>query len=143
MQSIIGDSFISKDMEVTYADVEKAQVVGLYFTAGWCPPCKTFNPVLLEFYNDVNYPDKRFEVIQVSCDQDEIAFNEYFGGMPWVAIQFNDPRVKALKSKFRVTGIPILLLLNRDGTLAHGTARADVQTEGPNCFERWVSQFYG
>lgn len=143
MQSIIGDSFISKDLEVTYADVEKAQVVGLYFTAGWCPPCKTFNPVLLEFYNDVNYPDKRFEVIQVSCDQDEIAFNEYFGAMPWVAIPFNDARIKSLKTKFRVTGVPILLLLNRDGTLAHGTARADIQTEGPNCFERWINQFYG
>jgi nucleoredoxin len=142
MQSVIGDNFISKDIEVYYSDIEKCQVVGLYYTAGWCPPCRTFNPVLLEFYNDVNYPDKRFEIIQISSDQDEIAFNEYFGGMPWVSIPFNDPRIKSLKQKFKVTGIPILLLLNRDGTLAHGTARADIQTEGPACFERWIGQFY-
>lgn len=143
MQSVIGDFFIGKDSEVSYSDVEKSQVVGLYFTAGWCPPCRTFNPVLLEFYNDVNYPDKRFEIIQITSDQDEIAFNEYFGGMPWVAIPFNDPRIKALKAKFKVTGIPLLLLLNRDGTLAHGTARADIQTEGPSCFEKWLGVFYG
>ena len=99
--------------------------------------------MLLEFYNDVNYPEKRFEIIQITSDQDEIAFNEYFGGMPWVAIPFNDSRVKSLKTKFKVTGIPLLLLLNRDGTLAHGTARADIQTEGPSCFERWLSIFYG
>ncbi|OMJ77557.1 hypothetical protein SteCoe_5720 [Stentor coeruleus] len=142
MQSVIGDFFLSRDSEISYADVEKCQVVGLYYTAGWCPPCRTFNPVLLEFYNDVNYPDKRFEVIQITSDQDEISFNEYFNGMPWVAIPFNDPRVKTLKSKFKVTGIPLLLLLNRDGTLAHGTARADIQTEGPPCFERWITQFY-
>ena len=105
MQSVIGDFFISKDIEISYSDVEKCQVVGLYFTAGWCPPCRTFNPVLLEFYNDVNYPEKRFEIIQITSDQDEIAFNEYFGGMPWVAIPFNDSRVKSLKTKFNRTDL--------------------------------------
>jgi nucleoredoxin len=142
MQSIIGDFFISRDNEVPFSEVEKCQVVGLYYTAGWCPPCRIFNPTLLEFYNDVNYPDKRFEVIQITSDHEEIAFNEYFGGMPWVAIPYNDARIKALKAKFKVTGIPLLLLLNKDGTLAHGTARADIQTEGPACFDRWVAQFY-
>ena len=142
MQSVIGDTFISRDSDVSFADIQRIQVIGLYFTAGWCPPCHTFNPVLCEFYNDVNYPDKRFEIIQVSSDKDDISFNEYYMGMPWLAIPFNDPRIKALKAKFRVTGIPLLLLLNQDGTLAHGTARADVQTEGPACFERWISQYY-
>jgi glycosyltransferase involved in cell wall biosynthesis len=56
--------------------------------------------------------------------------------------KFNDPRIKALENKFKVTGIPLLLLLNRDGTLAHGTARADIQTEGPACFDKWINQFY-
>jgi nucleoredoxin len=142
MQSVIGDFFTSREGELSYSDIEKCQVVGLYYTASWCPPCRTFNPVLLEFYNDVNYPDKRFEIIQISLDQDEMAFNEFFNSMPWVAVPFTDSRIKALKSKFKVTGIPILLLLNKDGTLAHGTARADIQTEGPACFDRWITQFY-
>jgi nucleoredoxin len=143
MQSVIGDSFYSRDSEVTYSEVEKCDIVGLYFTAGWCPPCRNFNPVLLEFYNDVNYPNKRFEIIQISSDKDDTAFSEYFNGMPWLSIPFNDPRGKTLRTRFKVTGIPILLLLNKDGTLAHGTARADIQTEGPPCFDRWLSQFGG
>ena len=142
MQSVIGDTFVSRDSDVSFNDIGKSLVVGLYFTAGWCPPCRTFNPVLLEFYNDVNYPEKRFEIIQITSDLDEGSFNDYFGSMPWLAIPFNDSRIKALKMRFRVTGIPILLLLNRDGTLAHGTARADIQGEGPGCFERWIAQYY-
>ena len=82
MQSAIGEFFINRDIEVSYSDVEKCQVVGLYFTAAWCPPCVTFNPVLVEFYNDVNYPDKRLEIIQISSDQDEASFTEYFTPMP-------------------------------------------------------------
>lgn len=139
----IGDYFLGKDLEYNYSDIDRSSVVALYFTAGWCPPCRAFNPVLIEFYNDVNYPDKRFEVIQISSDQDEVSFNEYFGGMPWVAIPFGDQRITDLKKSFNVQGIPLLLLINRKGEMVYGSARNDIQSEGPSCFERWLNQYYG
>jgi nucleoredoxin len=138
MQSVLGDVFINRDGEVPFSEVDKNQVVCLYFTAHWCPPCRAFTPILVEFYNDVNYPEKRMEVIQVSSDKDQEQFNEYFGPLPWLAIPFNDPRLKNLKTQFNIKGIPVLILLNRDGTLALGSARADVQNEGPACFEKWT-----
>ncbi|CAG9314092.1 unnamed protein product [Blepharisma stoltei] len=139
MQSVIGDTFISRDGEITYSDVEKNQVVCLFFTAYWCPPCRTFTPVLVEFYNDVNYPDKRLEIIQISSDKDEQMFMDSFNQVPWIAIPYGDSRNISLRKRFKVQGVPILMLLNKDGTLAQGTGRADVQTEGPGCFDRWYN----
>ena len=94
--------------------------------------------MLVEFYNDVNYPHKRLEIIQISSDKDATGFLEYFSRAPWLAVPYGDPRIKAIKSAYRVEGIPLLLLLNRDGSVVHGTAREDVQNEGPNCFEKWL-----
>lgn len=139
MQSVIGDEFISRNGPVSFSDIENIEIIALYFTASWCPPCRIFTPTLVEFYNDINYPDKRMEVIHISSDKDEASFTEYFSHVPWIAIPYGDARLKALKTRFRVTGIPILVILNRDGTIAHGTARADVQQEGPQCFERWLT----
>ena len=31
-----------------------------------------------------------------------------------------------------------MVLLNKDGTMAYGAARADVVNEDVSCFERWV-----
>ncbi|CAG9313137.1 unnamed protein product [Blepharisma stoltei] len=139
MQSVIGDFFINRESEVSFAEVERNQVVCLFFTANWCPPCRTFTPILVEFYNDVNYPDKRLEIIQISSDKDEQSFSEYFSRLPWLAIPFGDSRIKSLKMKFKVQGIPLLMLLNKDGTMAYGLGRADVQTEGPACFDKWYN----
>ena len=139
MQSLLGTSFLCKDAEVGFEEIEQSAVVTLYFTADWCPPCRIFTPVLLEFYNDANYPDKRLEIVQVSSDKDIDSFRKHVAHVPWLAIPFGDARLKALKMRYKVTGIPILLLLNRDGSVAHATARADVQGEGPDCFERWLT----
>lgn len=82
MQSFLGETFCSRDSEIPFSDVSKCQVVALYFTAEWCPPCQTFTPALIEFYNDVNYPDKRLEIVQVSSDKDPGKFQEHFSKMP-------------------------------------------------------------
>lgn len=138
MQSVIGDHFFTKEGKaVSFSEVEASPVVALYFTASWCPPCRNFTPILAEFYSEVNFPDKQLEVIHVSSDRDEPSFQQYFSELPWVSIPYDDPRINQLKQRFKITGIPVLLLINRDGSLAYGTARTDVIGEGPNCFARW------
>lgn len=72
MRSVIGDTFQGKNGEVPIEDiVENNQVVALFFSAYWCPPCRNFAPLLTAFYNEVNDPDKRFEVIFVSSDKEQ------------------------------------------------------------------------
>lgn len=53
-------------------------LIGLYFSASWCPPCKTFTPLLTEFYNTAKKtcPDE-FEIIFVSSDRTQEEFDGY------------------------------------------------------------------
>ncbi|KAL9246503.1 hypothetical protein vseg_020029 [Gypsophila vaccaria] len=93
----------------------KGKIVGLYFSASWCPPCRRFTPKLIETYNELSSKGD-FEVVFVSADRDEDSFNDYFAKMPWLAVPFADSTVKnSLDEKFSVMGIPNLVILNRDG----------------------------
>ena len=40
-------------------------VIGLYFSAHWCPPCKGYTPMLAEKYNELNKEGKKLEIIFV------------------------------------------------------------------------------
>merc|ERR1711939_132353 len=94
------------------------QVVGIYFSAHWCPPCRGFTPKLVEAYEKITADGKSFEIVFVSSDKDEEQFTSYFKDMPWLALPFeNRDLKKALSRKFKVSGIPALILL--DGETGH------------------------
>jgi nucleoredoxin len=42
-----------------------APLIGLYFSAEWCPPCKIFTPILGEFYDEVKENDKQVSVCSI------------------------------------------------------------------------------
>ena len=70
----------------------EGKVVGLYFSAHWCPPCRGFTPKLAEWYTKLTsgaLKDK-VEIVFVSSDRDEKSFNEYFAEMPWLALPFEN-----------------------------------------------------
>lgn len=97
------------------------KIVGLYFSASWCPPCRRFTPKLEEVYKELlvssSNGNNDFEVVFISSDKDEESFNGYFEKMPWLAIPFIDSeKRKTLKDLFKVRGIPCLVILDKDGT---------------------------
>ena len=54
----------------------------------------------------------------VSSDREEADFAQYFGEQPWLALPFGGRKRKArLSKRFRVSGIPALVILAPDGTL--------------------------
>jgi len=112
----LGDEFLSGDGDsVDVADLKGAgKVIGLYFSAHWCPPCKGFTPVLVETYKKVKAAGKQFEMIFVSSDRDQTQFMEYFKEMPWLAIPQGDKRKNALSKRFEVEGIPCLVLVDAE-----------------------------
>ena len=48
--------------------------MGLYFSASWCPPCRTFTPKLVEFHKANK---DKFEVLLVSADNSSKAQANY------------------------------------------------------------------
>jgi nucleoredoxin len=91
----LGNSFVSKDGENNGASLKSAQLIGLYLSAHWCPPCKQFTPVLAEFYKQVNASGKVFEVVFVSFDNDDQSFKNYLSTMPWIAITHGSSEIQA------------------------------------------------
>jgi len=83
--------------------------IGLYFSGHWCPPCRHFTPKLAEIYQQAQSDSKSFEIIFISSDQDEEAFNEYRSEMPWPSIPFNSTTL--LKAYFQISGKKIFFIL--------------------------------
>ncbi|OQR86024.1 nucleoredoxin [Achlya hypogyna] len=92
-------------------------VVGIYFSAHWCPPCRGFTPVLSEVYEEiVGDGHNDFELIFVSSDRDDAGFNEYYGEMPFTALPYaNRAQKDVLAKKYEVRGIPTLVFVNGAG----------------------------
>ena len=68
----------------------EGNVVGIYFSAHWCPPCRAFTPQLADWYKKFKAGSNgsKFEIVFVSSDRDESSFKEYFGEMPWLALPY-------------------------------------------------------
>jgi len=94
-----------------------AKVKAIYFSAHWCPPCRGFTPKLAKFYNTINKSEKRFEVIFVSRDKDEKSFQAYYKDMPWLTLDFNDADRNELPKRYKVAGIPNLVIIDNDGNV--------------------------
>lgn len=98
-----------------FAEKINGKICGLYFSAHWCPPCRTFTPQLKTKYEELREAGKPLEIIFVSSDKTEEQYDEYKAEMPWIALPFNDPRVKKLNNNFDISGIPSLVILDSDG----------------------------
>ena len=70
-------------------------VVGLYFSAHWCPPCRGFTPKLADAYKEMIGLGKSFEIVFLSSDKSEDAFKEYYNEMPWLSLPFTKRDLKS------------------------------------------------
>ena len=106
-------------------------VVGLYFSAHWCPPCRGFTPQLAAAYKDIKAADKPFEIIFISSDKDQQQFDSYFAEMPWLGLPFEQRDLKGkLSKKFKVNGIPSLVLLDaKTGKLISTDGRSAISKD--------------
>lgn len=122
---------LAKDgTKVKASSLATFDVVGIYFSAHWCPPCRGFTPRASATYEKAKKDGKSFEVVFVSSDKDEAQFNEYWGSMPWLGLPFEKRDVKAnLAKKFKVSGIPMMVLLD-------GKTGKVITTEGRAAMEK-------
>jgi len=127
----LGQEFLQGDGETVEVDELRGEgrVIGLYFSAHWCPPCKKFTPELVKAYES-HLKAKQLSIIFVSSDRDQKSFAEYFSEMPWLAIPNGDKRKDKLSSYFEVEGIPTFVLIDAaTGETITTKARANVSTD--------------
>jgi nucleoredoxin len=97
--------------------LEKKKLIALYFSAHWCGPCRKFTPQLVDYYNRVAPQHPEFEIIFVSEDKSQFAFETYMRetNMPWPAIDYAKVASKDGIRKYAGAGIPCLVLLDASG----------------------------
>ena len=126
--AMFGDVLVSNDgIEVKTVDALAGKTVGVYFSAHWCPPCRQFTPMLAGVYDTLKREGREFEVVFASSDRTDADFAEYHKSMPWLAVPFANRDAKAkLSSKFKVQGIPTLVILDENGALVTKDGRRAV-----------------
>lgn len=112
----LGNTLVTKNGTISTKDALKdKKVLGLYFSAHWCPPCRGFTPVLSQKYTQLKAAGKEFELVFVSSDRDEASFADYHKEMTFLAMPYSNRDGKAELSKaFGVSGIPSLCFVEAD-----------------------------
>jgi peptide-N4-(N-acetyl-beta-glucosaminyl)asparagine amidase len=96
--------------------ISNHSLIGIYFSAHWCPPCRRFTAVLIEAYNIIKeiYPEQGLEILFVTSDRTESDFGSYFSSMPWCALPYDEActRRAFMSRQYGVRGIPSLVILD-------------------------------
>jgi nucleoredoxin len=109
--------------------VEGKRALALYFSAHWCPPCRGFTPKLAEWYKK-DLAAKGLEVVFVSSDRDEESFKGYFAEQPWLALKYEDRKLKEkLSAALKVEGIPALVILDAELNVVNTDGRSAVTSD--------------
>lgn len=121
----------------------------LYFSAHWCPPCRQFTPELVKTYNKLKENvSGEMECLFVSADKDDDSFNEYFGEMPWLSLDFKTTKKEreAIGSNYDIQGYPSLVVLGPkkgDGSrdVINGNARGASNIKNVDKFPWFPEKF--
>ena len=138
MESVFGSSLVNKKGQIQTHTLDNLPIVLLFASASWCPPCRQFFPTLLGFYNTVNQPQKRLEIVWLSRDRSQGDFDDIRKQVPWTAVPYNPDRIASILERFDIEVIPKLYLLNRDGSIAHTECRQDIVSKGPDAINDWL-----
>lgn len=115
-------------------------IICLFLSAHWCNPCKRFFPTLLNAYNQWKDNKIKIEIIFCSSDSNEDAFKEYYSTMPWLANEYsNKELIEDLKTKFKLKGMPSLLVFNNKGKLIDKEAQEKLIVYKEKAVENWIS----
>lgn len=133
---LLPSELVNAKGEKVSKDSLKGKIVGLYFSAHWCPPCRAFTPNLVAFRDTHS---SEFEVVFVSSDKNEEAMKGYMTEMKmqWLAVPFSDSAVSAIKQHFGIRGIPTLIILGADGQVITKNGRADVTQQKDAALASW------
>ena len=96
----------------------KKRFILVYFSAHWCPPCRKFTPLLVNWYNKDH---KDYDVIFVSSDSNKDNMKKYMEEtkMPWVGIKKKSESETLMNKKFKTgSGIPNLVLIEKGKVIA-------------------------
>ncbi|KAM8960596.1 nucleoredoxin-like protein 2 [Pelodytes ibericus] len=144
MDVLAGHALVNKDGDrLDPEEVLQNKIIGLFFSAGWCSPCRDFLPTLCDFYAELKEnakPPAQFEIVYISSDKsadDMVAHMIKMHG-DWLALPWQDPYKYELKNIYRITAIPKLVIVKPDGEMITDKGRKQIREMGLSCFKSWL-----
>jgi nucleoredoxin len=135
-RSLVTDGL--RDAQGNRVEVESlgGKIVGLYFSAHWCPPCKVFSPKLVEFRNA---HQKDFEVVFISSDHSEGEQFDYMKevGMPWLVVPYKSKAALDIKANYGIRSIPTLVVCSPKGKVITPMGRRGMEKAPEACLTEW------
>jgi thiol-disulfide isomerase/thioredoxin len=99
-------------------DSLSGKVVGIYFSGLFCPPCRQQTQMMIPFYQqNILGKNVSFEVVFVSADRTQSDYDQYLKEMPWLALDYNDPRRNTIMNMYQVSGVPRLMIFSPSARL--------------------------
>ena len=140
-----GSSVLQDDV---LSDKLKGKRVALYFAAGWCPMCTSFEPSLLQFREAAVSSGKDMEIIYVPSDRSEADVIKRTKAMNMISVPFGE-KADEMKKKHKVwagaetgklgtgrrSGVPALVVL--DAKSGEEMAFLPAESEGTKALSSW------
>ncbi len=136
LKDLFEGPLLDSDGNEVSKNVLAGKTIGIYFSAHWCPPCRSFTPKLVNF-RDTNTKD--FEVVFISSDRDTKAQMDYMKGskMKWYTLPHRSETANKLSKKFEVRGIPSLVIVSEEGKTITKNGRGDVSGNPKGALNSW------
>ncbi|XP_002738144.1 nucleoredoxin-like protein 2 [Saccoglossus kowalevskii] len=164
MDLFVGKTLSNKSQAtISGEDALRNKVVGLYFSASWCPPCKMFTPILADVYSELKEKNAPFEIVFISSDRSPQDMKQYMVEEhgDWLCVPFGDALVGWAVSRPLFCNDeseqnnscelidPNLLsgysyspadtsAYFQNGDVITDQGRSEVQTRGPLAFKNWL-----
>ena len=136
----LGNALIAENGVTTTptSNLDQIPILGLLFSAKWCPTCKIFNKKLTKIYESVNRESRLFEIVQISSD---LALEEYQSELktvPWLGVKFDVARSDSITEQFDVTSIPTLIVLGAERSIINVDGRGLILKFGEEVVLKWI-----
>jgi len=117
-------------------------VILFYFAAHWCPPCRSFTPLLADIYAELTTEEEPLEVVFVSGDaspEELLAHTRDGGHGHWLCVQHGALLAAELKKRYSVRGLPTVIVTDRQGHLISKSGRSELTERGRDIFREWLT----
>lgn len=136
LSELFGETLTDASGQEVPVDSLKGKLIGVYFSAMWCPPCRAFTPELVKLRDR---KDDEFEVVFISSDRTEEDKQKYMKDyrMKWLTVPMDSPKVAELRRQFSVSGIPKLVVIDDQGNVISTEARKEVAANANKALREW------
>ena len=112
--------------------------IGLYFSARWSFCSSIFREILTNAYFQATELKLPFDIIFISGDQNQTAFDEEYKGMPWKALPLDHRATRLqLRNHFSVLKMPTLVTIKPTGERLNRWSQRNIDDLGIEAIRTW------